>query len=231
MIGFVRRYGNDAALAKEFIDKGNLGEIYYAKASYIRRCGFPGGWFGDKSYSGGGPLIDLGVHVIDLSRYLFGNPKPVSVYGITFSKLGSRNEIKSTGWESTTKLKDIVYDVEDFATAFVRFDNGCVLFVEASFNMNTANESGNLEFFGTKAGMSIAPFRLYTVYDNFLADIDIKADSSTGDFFGNEMKHFIDCVQNGTKCVSPAEDGVELMKILDAIYESAATQKEVTIVS
>lgn len=230
MIGFVRRYGNDAALAKEFIDKGNLGEIYYAKASYIRRCGFPGGWFGDKSYSGGGPLIDLGVHVIDLSRYLFGNPKPVSVYGITFSKLGSRNEIKSTGWESTTKLKDIVYDVEDFATAFVRFDNGCVLFVEASFNMNTANESGNLEFFGTKAGMSIAPFRLYTVYDNFLADIDIKADSSTGDFFGNEMKHFIDCVQNGTKCVSPAEDGVELMKILDAIYESAATQKEVSIV-
>ena len=74
MIGFVRRHGNDCALLKDYIDKGYLGEIYYAKAQYLRRNGNPGGWFGDKSRSGGGPLIDLGVHVIDLVRYLMGNP-------------------------------------------------------------------------------------------------------------------------------------------------------------
>ena len=73
---------------------GYFGELYYAKATYLRRNGCPGGWFGDKSRSGGGPLIDLGVHVIDLTRYLMGNPKPVSVYGATFHKLGDRAEVK-----------------------------------------------------------------------------------------------------------------------------------------
>ena len=89
MIAFVRRFGNDADIMRDFIGAGSIGEIYYAKATYLRRNGNPGGWFGDKSRSGGGPLIDLGVHVIDLTRYLMGNPKPVSVYGATFRKLGA----------------------------------------------------------------------------------------------------------------------------------------------
>ena len=72
MIGFVRRFGNDCRIVKDFIDAGDFGDIYYAKATYLRRNGNPGGWFGDKSRSGGGPLIDLGVHVIDLCRYLMG---------------------------------------------------------------------------------------------------------------------------------------------------------------
>ncbi|MCL2814504.1 MAG: Gfo/Idh/MocA family oxidoreductase [Oscillospiraceae bacterium] len=88
MIGFVRRYGNDTAIVKDFIDNNFLGDVYYAKATYLRRNGCPGGWFGDKSYSGGGPLIDLGVHVIDLTRYLAGCPMPVSAYGAAFSNLG-----------------------------------------------------------------------------------------------------------------------------------------------
>ena len=96
MIGFVRRFGNDTQVMRDFIDGGTLGEIYYAKATYLRRNGNPGGWFGDKSRSGGGPLIDLGVHVIDLTRYLMGNPKPVSVYGATFRKLGDRRGLKDS---------------------------------------------------------------------------------------------------------------------------------------
>ena len=83
MIGFVRRHGNDCEVVRENVDAGTFGELYYAKATYLRRNGNPGGWFGDKSRSGGGPLIDLGVHVIDLVRFIFGNPKPVSVYGVT----------------------------------------------------------------------------------------------------------------------------------------------------
>lgn len=78
MIGFVRRFGNDASILKSFIDAGDMGDIYFAKASYLRRNGCPGGWFSDKEYSGGGPLIDLGVHVMDLVRYLSGNPLPVA---------------------------------------------------------------------------------------------------------------------------------------------------------
>ena len=95
MIGFVRRHGNDCAVLKDFIEAGSLGDIYYAKATYLRRNGNPGGWFGNKELSGGGPLIDLGVHVIDLVKYLMGNPKPVSVYGVTYQKLFDRKNIKS----------------------------------------------------------------------------------------------------------------------------------------
>ena len=116
MVGFVRRHGNDAAAAIDFIDKGYLGDVYFIKASYLRRAGFPGGWFGDKSRSGGGPLIDLGVHVIDLSRYVIGNPKPVSVFGATFNKLGARTNLKTGGkaWSAMAdEVKDPVFTVED----------------------------------------------------------------------------------------------------------------------
>ena len=84
MIGFVRRFGNDARIIADFRDNDFFGDMYYGKATYLRRNGNPGGWFGDKSRSGGGPLIDLGVHVIDLLNYLMGQPKPFSVYGATF---------------------------------------------------------------------------------------------------------------------------------------------------
>lgn len=87
-VGFVRRHATNVSVLKKFIDNGELGEMYYAKASCLRRLGNPGGWFSDISKSGGGPLIDLGVHMIDLCWYLMGKPQPVSVSGNTYSKLG-----------------------------------------------------------------------------------------------------------------------------------------------
>ena len=132
MIGFVRRYGNDCKILKDFIDNGYMGDIYYTKATYLRRNGCPGGWFGDKSRSGGGPLIDLGVHVIDLTRYLAGCPKPVSVFGATFNKLGNRPGIKKDpGFYRASDTGKDIFDVEDFASAMVRYDNGMVLSIEA----------------------------------------------------------------------------------------------------
>jgi predicted dehydrogenase len=82
MIGFARRFGRDCAVMEDLIHDGLLGDVYYAKACNLRRNGFPGGWFGDRRRSGGGPLIDLGVHAIDLARYLTGRPQPVSVCGV-----------------------------------------------------------------------------------------------------------------------------------------------------
>ena len=93
-VGFVRRFATNIQVLKKFIDAGDLGEIYYAKASCLRVLGNPGGWFADKERSGGGPLIDLGVHVIDLCWYLMGKPKVVSVSGNTYQKLGNRGNMK-----------------------------------------------------------------------------------------------------------------------------------------
>lgn len=231
MIGFVRRHGGDAEKALSLINQGYLGEIYFAKASYLRRCGFPGGWFGDKTLSGGGPLIDLGVHVIDLTRYLMGCPKPVTVFGATFDKIGARSNVKMDGWMSETVVDEPVFTVEDLATAMVRFDNGAVLYVEASFNLNTGKGTGDVELMGDKAGLTLCPFELHTECDNSIADITFET-QPVFEFqreFDKEIRHFADCVEGKAQCKATAEDGVVLMKILDAIYESAKTGKSVDI--
>lgn len=232
MVGFVRRQGNDAAAAKDLIAKDYLGELYYAKASYLRRCGFPGGWFGDKARSGGGPLIDLGVHIIDLTRYIIGNPKPVTVFGATFNKIGARDNIKTEDWQSQTVVDKPIFTVEDLATAMIRFDNGVVLQVEASFNLNIKKPTTTIEFFGNKAGLSLDPFELHTELNDNLADITIHGKNNF-DFsrdFDRELKNFIDAVEGKAECMATADDGVELMRILDAIYESSETGKSVDIV-
>lgn len=233
MIGFVRRYGNDSKIMQDFIKNDYFGDIYYAKATYLRRDGNPGGWFGDKSRSGGGPLIDLGVHVIDLVRFLSGNPKPISVYGAAFQKLFDRKgSIGAPKYLSSSSSKNDICDVEDLASAMIRFDNGEVLAVEASFSLNIKNDTGTIEMFGTKAGAKLNPeLEIFGDICNYQSNISLAAPSSLsfGGLFENEINHYIDCILNGTKCISPAEDGIVMMQILDAIYESAATGHEVII--
>lgn len=233
MIGFVRRYGNDTAIFKDFQDQDYFGEIYWAKAQYIRRNGNPGGWFGEKAKSGGGPLIDLGVHVIDLTRYMVGNPKPVSVYGATFQKLFDRRNLKTPkGYVSSSHTDHDICDVEDAATALIRYDNGTVVQVEVSFSLNVEKDSGVIELFGTKGGAKIDPeLKLISEANGYMTDTTLKARTAMNMevIFQNEINHFVDCVMNGTQCKSPAEDGITLMQILDAIFESARTGHEVLI--
>lgn len=233
-VGFVRRFGRDAKMISELRDNGRLGEVYYAKANYIRRNGNPGGWFGDKSRSGGGPLIDLGVHVIDLVRYLEGCPKPVSVYGATFTKLFNRSNIKSSkayvsaGYDG----KNDICDVEDLATAMIRFDNGSVLQVDTSFSLNTGADSGKIELFGEKGGVRLDPSLTYfSEMDDRLVDVTFAqpTDFDFGNAFQAEIDCFVSAVKSGTPLIADANDGVEMMKILDAIYESAKTGHEVII--
>lgn len=234
MIGFVRRFGNDCDILRDFNSVDYLGDIYYAKATYLRRNGNPGGWFGDKSRSAGGPLIDLGVHVIDFTRFVMGNPKPVSVYGATFQKLLNRPNIKtSKEYLSAGTTKQDICDVEDLATALIRYDNGAVLSVEASFSLNIKKDQGRIEFFGTKGGAKLEPeLEMYTEINDYLADVTLDAKTAL-DFnglFQNEINHYISCIKNNSlNCLSPADDGIEIMKILMAIYESAKTGHEVIL--
>lgn len=233
MIGFVRRFGNDTAIMQDFIKEGALGEIYYAKATYLRRNGNPGGWFGDKSRSGGGPLIDLGVHVIDLTRYLMGNPKPVSVYGATFNKLGNRKGLKDkVGYTSVSKTNDDICDVEDFATALVRYDNGAVLSVEASFCLNLKKDVGNIELFGTRGGLKLDPeLEIYTDNCGYLTNVtlDRSAALSFDGLFEKEINYFVDALLCDKDVYSIAEDGITVMRMLDGIYKSAEIGAEVKL--
>lgn len=232
MIGFVLRFSDDARIAMDFIQKGYLGDIYYSKAQYVRRHGNPGGWFSDKSRSGGGPIIDLGVHVIDLTRYLMGNPKPVSVYAVASERLGARKYLKTgAAWVPEDANDKDLCDVEDFATALIRYDNGACTFLETSYDIN-GEDIAKRQLFGTKGGMDLSSgVKIYSEYNDYLADINIQTNGLKDgqDMFVAEMAHFVDCVANGTECRAKAEDGIQVMKILDAIYESARTGHEVIL--
>lgn len=232
MIGFVMRFSNEMNAAMDFIRAGALGDVYYAKATYLRRHGNPGGWFADKSRSGGGPVIDLGVHVIDANRYMMGLPKPVSVFASTANKIGNRANLKTTvGWHPMDAKPDDVCDVEDFGTALIRFDNGATMLLETSYSLNGLGTTKR-ELYGDKGGIVFEDTpKIYTEMNGYMVDVTPVIAHPKDDVpqFRREMQHFVDCVRTGCECRAKAEDGIWVMKILDAIYESAKTGHEVII--
>lgn len=179
MLAFCTRFSDETLIVKDYIDNGYLGNIYYAKAQYVRRHGNPGGWFGNKALSGGGPVIDLGVHVLDRARYLMGKPNPVSVYAVTFEKLGPQRELKNNvGWQPENAKDTDVCDVEDFATALIRFDNGAVIQLETSYDVHLPSSSG-LSLCGEKGGMVTGGENLtmHTNINGYISDVNISKNS------------------------------------------------------
>lgn len=232
-VGFVRRYDTNAQLLHAMADRGEFGEIYFAKASTLRRLGNPGGWFSDIERSGGGPLIDIGVHVIDLCWYMMGRPKPVSVSANTYRKLGNRSNIKNLSYYQAADFDAGKNTVEDLANALIRFENGASLLVDVSFTLHAKSNESAVKLYGEKGGFEIDPETvIVTEQNDMILNVYPQTDNKGFDFTGafqNEIDHFIDCVSNGRQPISPVEDGVEIMKILAGIYESAAKGAEVRL--
>lgn len=230
MIGYVRRHASSIKILKEFIDNGSLGEIYYAKASNLRRLGNPGGWFSDKSRSGGGPLIDIGVHVIDLLWYLMGRPKVKTISANTYNKLGNRSNIKSLSFYKAADYSP-ENDVEDLANALIRFENGASLMIDVSFTLHTKNDQSSAVVYGDKGGAEIDP-ALVIVHEenNIILNSTPQIDNPSFNFtdgFQNEINHFVNSCLTGEQPIGGIEDGVEMMKILTGIYESAVKKQEI----
>ncbi|MGO4108773.1 Gfo/Idh/MocA family protein [Paenibacillus sp. YAF4_2] len=235
LVGFVRRYADQAQLVKQYAESGQLGEIYYAKASAIRRLGNPGGWFSDATRSGGGPLIDIGVHMIDLCWYLMGKPKPVSVSGNTYRKLGNRSHIEGLSFYKAADYNASLNDVEDMANALIRFENGASLYVDISYTLHAAQNEMSSKIYGTKGGAELDP-KLVIVTEQFNKIVNIEPQLDHLDFqfqdsFNQEIAHFVDCCFGKAEPISPVEDGVELMRMLEAVYQSSALGAEVILES
>jgi predicted dehydrogenase len=232
-VGFVRRYDANAQLLHKFAEAGEFGEIYYAKASIIRRLGNPGGWFSDIERSGGGPLIDLGVHAIDLCWYMMGRPKAVSVSGNTYRKLGNRAHLQNLSFYKASDYDSAKNTVEDLANALIRFENGASLIVDVSFSLHAKEDDITIKLYGDKGGFEIEPaIMMVTEKHNTILNVIPQVDNkgiNIAAAFQNEINHFIDCIQHGRQPISPVEDGVEIMKILCAIYESAAAGREIQL--
>ena len=230
------RYLNTMKYLKKFIEEGKMGEIYCGRCGWQRRRGIPGkgGWFTTKAQSGGGPLIDLGVHMIDLAIWLMGNPKPVAVSGCTYTKFADSDISDSANSDFGDKKADGIFDVEDLAMGFIKFDNGACLQIEFSWASNIEeNDLNFLELRGTKAGLKWQQngqsSKVFSEAFGKLIDVDITANNGVTGHEGN-MRHFVDVVINGAEPDFVPQQGVNMIKILRAIYESAETGKEVSLV-
>ncbi|MGG1515345.1 Gfo/Idh/MocA family oxidoreductase [Paenibacillus oryzisoli] len=232
-VGFVRRYDTNAQLAKHFIDNGQLGSIYYAKASCLRRLGNPGGWFSDVERSGGGPLIDIGVHVIDVCWYLMGRPKPVSVSGNTYRQLGNRANIKNLNFYKAADYDAEHNTVEDLANALIRFENGASLMIDVSFTLHAKKDEISVKLYGDKGGVELEPeLTFVTEVLDTITNVSPQTNNKSIEInsaFQNEISHFVSCVLSGETPISPVEDGINMMKILCGIYESAAKGQEIRL--
>ncbi|GAB2698758.1 Gfo/Idh/MocA family protein [Paenibacillus thermoaerophilus] len=231
-VGYVRRHGTNTQVLKKFIDAGDLGEIYYAKASILRRVGNPGGWFSDLSKSGGGPLIDLGVHAIDLAWYLMGRPRVASVSGNTYRKLGNRAHIQNYSFYKAADYDAAKNEVEDLANALIRFENGASMMVDVSFTLHAKKDELSLKLYGDKGGAEVEPeLVIVTEKHDTILNVNPQIDSLTFQFeqgFKTEIAHFVDSCLGRVEPLSPVQDGVEMAKILGAIYQSAAEGREIS---
>lgn len=230
-VGFVRRYSDNSQILKKFIAEGELGDIYYAKASCLRRLGNPGGWFADIERSGGGPVIDIGVHIIDICWYLMGKPKVKSVSANTYNTLGNRANIRNLSFYKAADYDAEKNTVEDMANAMIRFENGASLVVDVSFTLHAKQDEISVRLYGDKGGAELEPEisligEKYDTILNMTPQVDYKSFDFLGSF-ANEVNHFIDSALGRKETLSPVEDGVEVMKMLCAIYESAREGREI----
>ncbi len=230
------RYQKTAMYARKLVDEGVLGDVFYGKTAYVRQRGIPGGWFACSKYSGGGPIIDVGVHRIDLAWYLMGCPKPVSVSATASYKIGDyRKEKKveasgevsaNNGWTGA-EVPDYKFDVEDSASGIFRFENGAQLIFETSWSFNGPLNSST-QIAGDKAGITLEPFKLYRSEDDKLVEEDIEGDFD-GNIFYNEVDHFIDCIRNDKTPSSNIDQAVQLQAMLMGIYESSKSGREIKL--
>ena len=226
------RHRETASYLKSYIEDGKMGEIYCGRCGWQRVRGIPGkgGWFTTKAQSGGGPLIDLGVHMIDLAIWLMGNPTPVSVSGCTYTKFADSDLSDSVHSSFGEKNEDGIFDVEDLAMGFIRFDNGACLQIEFSWASNVEKENIFVELRGTKSGATFddCGVKIFTESNGYLENL-IPRVKDARNAHGENIKHFADVLLNDTEPDFVPVQGVNMIKILEAIYKSAETGREVIL--
>ena len=227
MINFSFRFSDMSYALKQQVDAGVVGDIYFGRTVWHRRRGLPGfgGWFGNKELAGGGPLIDLGVHRLDLALWLMGYPKPVWVMGSTYNPIAS----------ALAKEQGVTYDVEDLAVGMIKFENGATLELEASWAANVQEKEWmETRLFGTKGGLvqrnveQTYKFEAELYLERAGAHFDMKLHSTTRPA-KSAMYHFVDSILNDTPHIATGEEGLLVMEILDAIYQSAEEGQPVRV--
>lgn len=241
-IGYQNRFRDEIQSLHKSCEAGELGDIYYAKAHAVRRRAVPTwGVFPNKALQGGGPLIDIGTHALDITLWMMNNYKPVSVTGSVFYKLGNLPQATEGNmfgpWDPET------YEVEDSAFGMIKLENGATIYLEAAWALNVSeSKEASTTLCGTKAGAEVKSGMSYPVneliynrgHHGVLTEEKISSAGNIAYFSGGagepgymEAKQWLDAIRNDGEPLVKPEQAYVVTQILEAIYESHKTGKEV----
>ena len=230
MIRLNYRFNPQSHYLKGMVDKGILGRVYYGRTGWFRRHGIPRGtgWFSVREKAGGGPLIDLGVHRIDMAWWLMGKPEPVAASAVTFDRLMATYRKKH-------RVKRSLYTTEDLASGLIRFADDSALMVEASWDghfehrermwTHVIGEKGGLVQENVGEGYE---FRAAVFTDEGEFNVDVTPHGYPRNL-ENEIDHFIRAIKEGFEPEGNWRDGLAVQAMLDGLYRSAEAGREVAV--
>ncbi len=231
-IGVVNRFNDGVNKIKELIEGGELGNVYHVYVSFRSHRSIPGigGAFTTKDIAGGGVLIDWGVHFFDIVMYCCGDPTPKTVSAEQFSVLGKNisDYVFTKMWAGPPKT-DGIYDVDDSVTGMVRTDGPIITF-NGAWAQNIGENEMFIDFIGDKGGIRLqygADFKFYSTKNNMLSSTEFSY--QTNNHFQNEIDAFVDCIKSGKKLASHIDTVILTSKMMQAMYDSAESHKEVAL--
>lgn len=216
MVGMNNRFRPDSMILKNFVEGKELGNIFYTKTGWLQRreSWNPRAWARKKQTAGGGVFMDLGISMIDLSIWLMGKPKAVSVYGAMY------NHYQKEG-------------IEDSSTTMIRFDNNAVLSVEVSWTLLMEHDFMYTNLFGTSGGALLNPLRIHKEMQGNLVNITPtkldKPENNHRKSYEYEIKHFVESIKHSRPVISGGDEALEIMKIAHAVYQSAKEKHEIIL--
>ena len=238
------RFTNDAIAAKSFVEAGKLGEMYYAETAWFRRRGVPTwGVFHMKEHNAGGPIYDLGVHMLDLVIWLMGNPKIVAVSGIAALKLANKYEDLATSMAESGAPEGALtprpydyreFDVEDFAVGLMRLENGASVVLRTSWAANVTENVNNTFIMGTQGGLQLRPnFEFISNFGSYQANINFKVPSERQVAFAGHylcIEHVLRVIRGEEEKIVKRAEVVNIMRALEGLYQSSDEGREIKLV-
>jgi predicted dehydrogenase len=229
IVGFQFRFDARTDVIRRQIQAGAFGKILYVRCQALRRRGIPNwGVFGRKQLQGGGPMIDIGVHVMEMAHYAIGSPQPVAASGNTWTFHGNKASDVISVWPSWDWK---TYDVEDLAVGMIRLEGGAMLCIEASFVTHVDQDVWTFQVMGEKGGATWDPTHIYKDEHGYMMNVSPGWLPKLGwdAIWDVKMKHFVNVCRDGAPNRAPGEHGLMIQKMLDGVYESAKRGKEVAI--
>ncbi len=227
-LGMNQRFSEPARRLKALVDSGRLGEVYHAKAFWQRRWGIPklGTWFGQKALSGGGGLLDIGVHMLDLGLYTISDFAPAAVLGATYTRFGNRG-LGESGWGKSDAAPGAVFDVDDFASAMIRLKSGRSLALDATWAaMQEVPDRCGIQVFGTEGGAILEDGQVRLVTRSAAGEWITTHSPEVGVLpfaHGCRFRNAINHLRGEESLATTADQALAVQRILDAIYRSSAT--------